>query len=108
MQLGCDSSNAAFSVTYLFLSLQKSKKVWTITRLENLKMMSSGAFFSEIEDDYEAVKSIIGRHPMNQFEVRGFLESRDVKDPEAMMEQMKKDEAIHVIDYKGILTFRLK
>ena len=55
-----------------------------------------------------AVKSIIGRHPMNQFEVRGFLESRDVKDPEAMMEQMKKDEAIHVIDYKGILTFRLK
>ena len=24
------------------------------------------------------------------------------------MEQMKKDEAIHVIDYKGILTFRLK
>lgn len=27
---------------------------------------------------------------MNQFEVRGFLESRDVKDPEAMMEQMKK------------------
>ena len=36
------------------------------------------------------------------------LESRDVKDPEAMMEQMKKDEAIHVIDYKGILTFRLK
>ena len=70
--------------------------------------MSSGAFFSEIEDDYEAVKSIIGRHPMNQFEVRGFLESRDVKDPEAMMEQMKKDEAIHVIDYKGILTFRLK
>ena len=74
----------------------------------SIEMMSSGAFFSEIEDDYEAVKSIIGRHPMNQFEVRGFLESRDVKDPEAMMEQMKKDEAIHVIDYKGILTFRLK
>lgn len=74
----------------------------------SIEMMSSGAFFSEIEDDYEAVKSIIGRHPMNQFEVRGFLESRDVKDPEAMMEQMKKDEEIHVIDYKGILTFRLK
>ena len=74
----------------------------------SIEMMSSGAFFSEIEDDYEAVKSIIGRHPMNQFEVRGFLESRDVKDPEAMMEQMKQDEKINVIDYKGILTFRLK
>ena len=57
----------------------------------SIEMMSSGAFFSEIEDDYEAVKSIIGRHPMNQFEVRGFLESRDVKDQEAMMEKMKQD-----------------
>ena len=45
---------------------------------------------------------------MNQYEVRGFLESRDVKDPEEMMEQMKQDEEINVIDYKGILTFRLK
>ena len=45
---------------------------------------------------------------MNQFEVQGFLESRDVKDPEVMMEQMKQDEKINVVDYKGILTFRLK
>ena len=74
----------------------------------SIDMLSSGSFFSEIADNYEAILSIIRRHPMNQFEVRGFLESRDVKDPEAMMEQMKKDEAIHVIDYKGILTFRLK
>ena len=87
--------------------LKELKYVETLGGI-SIEMMSSGAFFSEIEDDYEAVKSIIGRHPMNQFEVRGFLESRDVKDPEAMMEQMKKDEAIHVIDYKGILTFRLK
>ena len=74
----------------------------------SIEMMSSGAFFSEIEDDYEAIKSIIGRHPMNQFEVRGFLGSRDVKDPEAMIEKMKQDDEINVIDYKGILTFRLK
>ena len=45
---------------------------------------------------------------MAKYDVRGFLESRDVKDPEAMMEQMKQDEEINVIDYKGILTFRLK
>ena len=33
---------------------------------------------------------------------------KDNRQTYAMMEQMKKDEAIHVIDYKGILTFRLK
>lgn len=52
-------------------------------------MMSSGAFSVRLKMTM-TVKSIIGRHPMNQFEVRGFLESRDVKDPEAMMEQMKR------------------
>ena len=40
----------------------------------SIEMLSSGSFFSEIEDDYEAVKSIIGRHPMNQFELNGFLD----------------------------------
>ena len=81
----------------------------------SIEMMSSGAFFSEIEDDYEAVKSIIGRHPMNQFEVRGFLESRDVKDPEAMMEQMKqtveesaKPENLPVQEHHHTYTFDIK
>jgi len=73
----------------------------------SIEMVSSGSFFSEIEDDYEAVKSIIGRHPMNQFEVSGFLESRQVENKEEIMEQMKRDPEIAVIDYKGILTFRL-
>lgn len=74
----------------------------------SIEMLSAGTFFSEIKDDYQAVKSIIGRHPMNQFEVRGFLESRNVKNPEEMMDKMKQDDEINVIDYKGILTFRLR
>ena len=74
----------------------------------SIEMLSSGSFFSEIEDDYEAVKSIIGRHPMNQFELNGFLDSRKTADKEALMKRMKQDEEIAVIDYKGILTFRLK
>ena len=74
----------------------------------SIEMLSSGSFFSEIEDDYEAVKSIIGRHPMNQFELNGFLDSRKTADKEALMKRMKEDEEIAVIDYKGILTFRLK
>ena len=74
----------------------------------SIEMLSSGSFFSEIEDDYEAVKSIIGRHPMNQFELNGFLDSRGTANKEEMIEKMKQDEEIAVIDYKGILTFRLR
>lgn len=74
----------------------------------SIEMLSSGSFFSEVEDTYEAVKSIIGRHPMNQFELDSFLESRHVEEKEAMIEKIKQDEGIAVIDYKGILTFRLR
>lgn len=74
----------------------------------SIEMLSSGSFFSEIEDDYEAVKSIIGRHPMNQFELNGFLDSRKTEDKEALMKRMEQDEEIDVINYKGIFTFRLR
>ena len=37
------------------------------------ELVSEG-FYSEIEDDYRAVLSIIKRHPMNQFEIRSFIE----------------------------------
>lgn len=74
----------------------------------SIEMLSSGSFFSEIEDTYEAVKSIIGRHPMNQFELNGFLDSRKCTDKEEMFDRMKHDEEIAIIDYKGILTFRLQ
>lgn len=74
----------------------------------SIDMLSSGSFFSEIEDDYEAVKSIIKRHPMNQFELGGFLDSRNAENKEEMIEKMKQDEEIAVLDYKGILTFRLR
>lgn len=74
----------------------------------SIEMLSSGNFFSEIEDTYEAVKSIIGRHPMNQFELDGFLESRNCKNRAEMIDKMKADPEIAVIDYKGIFTFRLQ
>lgn len=74
----------------------------------SIDMLSSGSFFSEIEDTYEAVKSIIGRHPMNQFELDGFLESRNCENKAEMINKMKADPEIAVIDYKGIFTFRLQ
>lgn len=75
----------------------------------SIDMLSAGSFFSEVEDDYEAVISIIGRHPMNQFEVKSFLESREHgAEAEAALERLSQDPKVEVVHYKGITTFRLK
>ncbi len=75
----------------------------------SIDMLSAGSFFSEVEDDYEAVISIIGRHPMNQFEVRSFLDSREKgTDGKRTIEQLSEDPQVEVVRYKGITTFRLK
>lgn len=73
----------------------------------SIDQLSSGTFFSEVADTYEAIKTIIGRHPMNQFELDSFMESREVEDKEAMLERIHGDSEISVIDYKGIRTYRL-
>ena len=74
----------------------------------SIDMLSSGGFFSEIEDNYEAVLSIIRRHPMNQFEVESFINSRKEKNAAEIFEKLEKDERINIILYKGIKTYRLK
>ena len=74
----------------------------------SIDALASGNFFSEIEDDYEAVLSIIGRHPMNQYEISGFLDSRNVKDTDEFFERLNKDEKIISTEYKGYFTYRLK
>ena len=74
----------------------------------SIDMLSSGNFFSEISDNYEAVLSIIRRHPMNQFEVESFINSRDIKNTKEIFERLKEDIKVNVIDYKGIKTYRLK
>lgn len=42
----------------------------------SIDRLTSGSFFSEVADPYEAMLSIARRHTMNQFEVESFLESR--------------------------------
>lgn len=74
----------------------------------SIDMLSSGGFFSEIEDNYEAVLSIIRRHPMNQFEVESFINSREKKNIDEIFTKLEEDQRINVILYKGIKTYRLK
>ena len=74
----------------------------------SIDMLSSGDFFSEIKDSYEAILNIIRRHPMNQFEINSFLESRKEKLEYNIFEKLEKDKKINCILYKGIKTYRLK
>ena len=71
------------------------------------KLVSEG-FYSEDEDDYEAVLGIIRRHPMNQFEIKSFIEQRGKSDIEDFFERLNNDDKIEVVDYKGYYTYRLK
>lgn len=76
----------------------------------SIDQLSNGSFTSAINDNYEAVMSIIKRHPMNQHELKGFLLGRkiDEKEIEDLFLRLKKDSKIEVLDYKGFKTFRLK
>jgi len=74
----------------------------------SIDLLVSQGFHSEIEDDYQAILSIIKRHPMNQFELRSFLESRNSQRIDGLMEMLGRDENINVLNYRGFNTYRLK
>ena len=74
----------------------------------SIDLLVSEGFHSEINDDYEAVLSIIKRHPMNQFEITGFLKTRDNTDKDKVFSKLENDNTVDVINYKGYDTYRLK
>jgi len=74
----------------------------------SIELLESEGFHSEIADNYEAILSIIKRHPMNQFEIEGFLNSRGCSDISSILDQLKKDSRVVSINYKGYVTYRLK
>ena len=71
------------------------------------ELVSEG-FYSKIKDDYEAIISIIKRHPMNQFEIKSFIEKRGNSNIEDFLQKLDKDNNIEVINYKNYYTYRLK
>lgn len=74
----------------------------------SIDALAAGSFGSEIADDYEAILSIIGRHPMNQFEIGGFLDSRENADAESIFKRLSEDPAVDLAEYKGYVTYRKK
>lgn len=74
----------------------------------SIDLLDSQGFHSEIEGHYEAIMSIIKRHPMNQFEIEGFLKSRNCNNIDAILAELKKDSKVDTVNYKGYDTYRLK
>lgn len=74
----------------------------------SIDALAGGGFFSEIADDYQAILSIIGRHPMNQHEIGGFLASRKNPAPQEIFARLQENPAVLQTEYKGYVTYRLK
>lgn len=73
----------------------------------SIDLLYSTGFYSEISDDYNAVISIIKRHPMNQFEIESFLNNRQGSDVINIFDRLKLDKEVAIIKYKGYDTYRL-
>lgn len=73
-----------------------------------IDLHSNNRYLSDITDDYQALKSIIRRHPMNQHEITDFLRSRKNPDVTAILRRLADDPAIDVVAYKGYNTYRMK
>ncbi|KYH34208.1 cyclic pyranopterin monophosphate synthase [Clostridium tepidiprofundi DSM 19306] len=71
------------------------------------KLVSKG-FYSDTKDDLEAIISIISRHPMNNFEIKSFLETRECENIENIFSKLNNDASIEKIEYKNYTTYRIK
>lgn len=90
------------------IETQKMKKAVEILGGISIDLLESEGFHSEIADDYEAILSIIKRHPMNQFELQGFLNLRGCEKIDEILCKLSKDDKIVAINYKGYDTYRMK
>lgn len=74
----------------------------------SIDLLDSEGFYSDISNHQDAIYSIIKRHPMNQFEIRSFLKSRNCEDIDNEMIGLENNSNIESISYKGYTTYRLK
>ncbi|MBN2300712.1 MAG: radical SAM protein [Acholeplasmataceae bacterium] len=74
----------------------------------SIDLLTSIGFQSDIKDDVSAIKSIIKRHPMNQYEILGFLKHRECSSPQIILNKLKNDTDIEIVSYRNYQTYRLK
>lgn len=74
----------------------------------SIDLLLSQGFHSEIPDHYQAILSIIGRHPMNQYEIESFLAGRGCPAAGPVLARLDRDPAVEVLEYQGYTTYRIK
>jgi len=74
----------------------------------NIDVLADPNFYSDITDHYQAILSIIKRHPMNQFEINAFLDSRKVDNKDKIFSELNENIELDIIKYKGFKTYRFK
>jgi len=90
------------------LSPEGMKRALQILGGTAIDLLASEGFQSNIPDDYQAILSIIKRHPMNQYEIESFLAARGNQDYLKLLARLKEDDGVEVISYMGYETYRLK
>ncbi|PNR95667.1 radical SAM protein [Petrotoga olearia] len=73
----------------------------------SLDFLAKEDFYSSIGDDFEAILSIIKRHPMNQYEIESFLNQRKCENKNVIFEKLGKDEKVEKVQYFGLNVYRL-
>jgi wyosine [tRNA(Phe)-imidazoG37] synthetase (radical SAM superfamily) len=74
----------------------------------SIDLLTSNGFQSDITDHMAAIKSIIKRHPMNQYEIKGFLNHRKCENPNQILNDLQNDHEVEVVSYRNYQTYRLK
>lgn len=87
---------------------ERMKKIAEMTGGISIDLLASQGFHSEIKDDNAAILSIIKRHPMNQYEIDSFLDTRNATDKSGLFNRLSEDETVDTLRYKGYNTYRLK
>ena len=73
----------------------------------SIELLVSSGFHSEIPDNFEAILSIIRRHPMNQFEIESFLRTRGCNNMDFILLKLGNSNSVERIYYKGYITYRM-
>ncbi|MGM0379704.1 MAG: radical SAM protein [Bacillota bacterium] len=87
---------------------QKIKRACEILKATSINNLISEGFDSINTNPYQAILSIIKRHPMNQHEIDTFLKSKDIKDIDKIFTKLDNDKNIKKIEYMGYNTYKIK
>jgi len=90
------------------ISSAKMQEAITVLNGIGIEDNQDNYYYSDIEDNIEALYNIIRRHPMNHFEITHFLQNRQCANIEEVFSSLQNNPQINIILYRGLTTYRFK